>query len=397
MFTDTLGDVNGVARFITGIAALAHHKHQHNINELPLRVFTSTRKPVKEISTITCFKPRLAIKMPMYPLLDVVVPPAREMLRAAETYSPDVVHVSTPGSVGLLGRWFAVSRGLPLVGVYHTDFVEYTARFTRDETLTNAAEEYMRWFYKPFNYIVLRSAEAARPPRSTDSLIPPPTIRTLQPGVDTTVFSPAKRTMGPPGTRALYVGRLSVEKNVDTLIRIWKHLEADVPGAELTIVGDGPARQSLTAAAAGCNITFTGFMHGEELARAYADADIFVFPSNTETLGQTVLEACASGVVPIITNRGGPSTIITHDVSGCSLPLQTLKDELRWAKVITQLFRNPSKRAAMAQQALETAKALEFSNSYDDFIGHHLAAVQQPPADHCTKKRSTSAPSTPPS
>ncbi|MBI1191240.1 MAG: glycosyltransferase [Tepidisphaera sp.] len=369
LFTDTLGDVNGVARFIRNSAACALARGER------LEVVTSTNFEIPEVANIRNFEPVMARPMPKYPNLEIVWPPRREMMRAAREFGPDVIHVSTPGSVGMVGRAAARELGVPLVGVYHTDFPAYIERLFAHETLTEVTAQTMRWFYRPFEVVLARSRTYA----AGLGWLGAKRLSTFRPGIMLEEFGPSHRSEevilslgGSPGAvRALFVGRVSVEKNTPLLEHAWvaaRHeLEKRGVRAELVMVGDGPDLARLKTTLAHQGVVFAGFRKGVELARLYASCDLLVFPSVTDTLGQVVLEAQASGLPVLVSTVGGPSEVMKHGETGLALaPV-----EAAWTRALVELMGERGRLAAMGRAALANAAEYSFEHSFEDWWRVH--------------------------
>lgn len=248
-----------------------------------------------------------------------------------EEFAPDIVHITGPSDVGLLGAAFARHYGIPLAASWHTNVHEYAARrFSHllrafpqvapmgaargieECTMTIAAHFYSaaQVLYAPNPELCRQLADAAGKP-----------CILMRRGVDCSLFNPEKRTRRKnDGTPVLgFVGRLSVEKNVRLLVQIQRELEqAGFNNFRFVIVGHGSEeswlRRNLRRA------EFSGVLKGEALAAAYADMDIFVFPSHTDTFGNVVLEALASGVPAIVTQDGGPASIVENGKTGRVAP-----------------------------------------------------------------------------
>ena len=170
----------------------------------------------------------------------------------------------------------------------------------------------MHWFYDQMDTIYVPSECYLR--QLADNGFDRRKLRVLTRGVDVAQFSPDRRdpqfwpSLGAGnGCKFLYVGRVSREKNLDTLLEAFVDLKRAGTEAELLIVGDGPYLATLRDRYRRGDIVFTGFLEGDDLARAYAGADVFVFPSTTDTFGNVVLEAHASGLPTIVSNQGGPA------------------------------------------------------------------------------------------
>ena len=231
------------------------------------------------------------------------------------SFNPDVVHCSSPGVM-----WFAAllySRLLkkPLVYSYHTHVPEYMPRYNLT-WLVKLMWAIIRFFHSAAHLTLVTSTVMATELAANDAA-PAETISVWKKGVCSDTFHPQFRCdamrarlaggAAPDGPVLLSVGRLGSEKNLSFL----KGVLVRVPGARLAFVGDGPAREELKAEFAGTNTVFMGMLHGEELSAAYASADIFVMPSESETLGFVVLEAMASGVAVVAVRAGGIPDILS--------------------------------------------------------------------------------------
>lgn len=375
LFTDTLGDVNGVCRFIQNVAEMAERTGRD------LEVITSTRLPVPTRSNIYNFTPLVAGAIPKYENLELVLPPLTKILRHLDKHQPDVIHISTPGPMGLIGYIAARMLRVPVLGVYHTDFPAYIDQLFDDHAMTWTARQYMTWFYRPFEAIFTRSTDYAE--RLVSLGLPRERMTALAPGVDTSVFdrrfrdrSIWSRHSGAEGgdgvVRVLYVGRVSVEKNLPLLNTIWKRAAAKIRAAgaqaQLVIVGDGPYREPMERELAGTGAVFLGFRHGEELSALYASSDLFVFPSVTDTLGQVVMESQASGLPVLVSDVGGPKEVVDHGQTGFVLPAD--RPDL-WVERIVSLVTDTASRRAMGEKAYEAMQALSIERSFEHFWSVH--------------------------
>lgn len=379
LFTDTLGDVNGVSRFINDIL------DQSLATVRPLHVLTSTRFPTRPLPTIHNLPPLFARPMPGYPQLELAAPNVRALLRRVRAIEPDLVHVSTPGPVGLVGVLAARLLRVPLLGTYHTDFPAYIADLFDDDPAFNAlARGAMRTVYRRFDTVFTRSADYAQ--RLIALGIQPRSTPRLRPGIRLDRFAPAFRdgvlwpTLSIPAdsVKVLYIGRLSVEKNMPMLCRVWKrtheHLQSRGVAADLVLVGDGPYRDAMLRELDGTRAHFLGFRHGVELSALYASSDLFVFPSITDTLGQVVMEAQASGLPALVTNIGGPQEIVRHARTGLVLPADQPQP---WADAIISLIADASLRQSMGTAAREHLQTFSIDASFEHFWAVHVDAWQR--------------------
>jgi glycosyltransferase involved in cell wall biosynthesis len=192
-------------------------------------------------------------------------------------------------------------------------------------------------------------------------------VRVVGRGVDTQSFHPGHedpsfwRKRGLRGHNTLlYVGRLSREKSLDFLVEVFRDLAAHGADVELALVGDGPDRAALEQTLQGCPVAFTGYLRGEELATAYASSALFLFPSTTDTFGNVVMEALASGIPALVSDRGGPCELVSHRETGLVLPAG---DHGRWKDAIETLAHDRRRRQAMGRSARRQAEAATFQRA----------------------------------
>jgi glycosyltransferase involved in cell wall biosynthesis len=248
--------------------------------------------------------------MPSYPDLRLALPSPAKTAQLIEAARPDAIHITTEGPIGFLVRRYCRQRKLPFTTSFHTRFPEYvSARLPVPESWIWAA---LRRFHGASHAVM-----AATPALATELRVRGFRNVVLWPrGVDTTLFHPRAVDLGLPRPVFVCVGRVAVEKNLEAFLAL------DLPGTKL-IVGDGPARAALTRKYS--HAVFLGSRQGEELAQAYAAADVFVFPSKTDTFGLVLLEALASGLPVAAFPVTGP-----RDVIGAA-PVGVLDNDLRTA------------------------------------------------------------------
>lgn len=382
LFTDTLGDVNGVSRFLNDILdeSLATQRSLH--------VLTSTRFPTRPLPTIHNLPPLFARAMPGYLQLELAAPNVRALLRRVRTIEPDLIHVSTPGPVGLVGVLAARLLRVPLLGTYHTDFPAYIADlFDHDPAFDAVASASMRAIYRRFGTIFTRSDDYAHKLHALG--IRPRHTPRLRPGIRLDRFAPRFRdpfiwpSLGIPeaSIKFLYVGRLSIEKNMPMLVRVWnaasESLRARGIAADLVLVGDGPYREIMQRDLPAAH--FLGFRHGNELSTLYASSDVFLFPSVTDTLGQVVMEAQASGLPALVTDIGGPQEIVRHDRTGFVLPA---RDDAAWIAAIVELASDTQHRKALALAAHDHLQAYSIAASFEHFWQVHAEVWSQSHLKH---------------
>ncbi|MGH7214718.1 MAG: glycosyltransferase family 4 protein, partial [Tepidisphaeraceae bacterium] len=375
LFTDTLDDVNGVARFIRDMG------EQASASGCQLMVHTCTASPRQELPWRKNFEPLLARPLPYYKDLSLNLPPLLECLEWADRQQFDAVHVSTPGPMGLVG--WAVSRMLrvPLLGTYHTDFPAYIDQLTRDHRVTNGAVQYFRWFYGPMAGVFSRSKSYRF--NLVDLGIAEEKLRNILPGINTEKFNARHRDPSVwaeygvrEPRRVLYCGRVSIEKNLPLLVEAFRLLSRKRQDVALVIAGEGPYLAKMKEELAGTGAYFLGYRNDAQLGPLYASADLFVFPSRTDTLGQVVMEAQASGLPAIVSNEGGPKETVEHDVTGLILPAT---DPARWAGAIDELLSDEPRRLWMSSNAApRLARSSSLARTFESFWNDHAEAAFPP-------------------
>lgn len=312
IFTDNdFGKVNGVTTSLR--AALGHAP-----SDLALRIYTCDSAGIDEPGYLA-IRAR-GVGIPFYSEMKMYVPPLRALLRHATEDRLDVIHLTTPGPVGLAAMYVASRLKVPMVGSFHTHLAEYTARLSGSRRLGRLMQEYMRWPYGKCRQI-LAPSESTRQ-LLIDAKIDPAKLRVWSRGVSTTQFDPARRSerlrtawgVSEARPAVLYVGRLSVEKGLREVGAIRRSLEARGIPHRFVFVGDGPMRHELEQLAP--DAIFTGTQTPDEVAVSMASADLFVFPSRTDTAGNVVLEAQASGLPVLVTDEGGPRENILDGSTG---------------------------------------------------------------------------------
>lgn len=246
---------------------------------------------------------RRTMPCPSYPEIRLSVLPGRAIARELDEFRADCIHIATEGTLGLAARRYCLRRRIAFTTAYHTQFPEYIrARYPVPLRWTVA---FMRWFHRP----AARTMVATRTMRKTLEERGFANLATWSRGVRTDVLTPDDPVAYEwPGPIWIYVGRVSVEKNIEQFLGL------TLPGSKV-IIGDGPDRERLSAAYPDCH--FLGYKTGRDLARHIAGADVFVFPSRTDTFGLVMLEAMACGVPVAALPVTGPIDVVRRDETGC--------------------------------------------------------------------------------
>jgi phosphatidylinositol alpha 1,6-mannosyltransferase len=295
-------------------------------------------------------------------------------------FAPDVLHLTGAGDVGQLGAYLGHRLNIPMVASWHTNLHRYASRRFRVKALEQPAFRALMQFYK-IPRVLLAPNDELRSllERETGK----PTV--LMPrGVDTDLFTPARRRHPNWMVNIGYVGRLSAEKNVRLVRSLEDALDAEGLDVRFTIVGDGSERGWLAKHMQ--RAEFTGVLHGGELATAYAEMDILAFPSEADTAGNVVLEAMASGVPVVAMDRGAPRFLLEHGRTGLMA-----SDRQGFIDAVRVLVKSRTSRDALGAAARAHALALSSwdRNFYDICQAYGLAislasrrgpAVGAPPA-----------------
>lgn len=315
LFTDTLNEINGVAITIKRILETSKRKG------VDLTVITSNTDKDSSNNGVINFKSVGKFSLPEYPELKMSFPPILNMIDCFEREGFTRIHISTPGSLGLIGLFLAKLFNVPVSGTYHTDIPQYVKKLTDDEFMEGAAWSFMIWFYNMLDEVTVPSVSTRT--QLVERGLAESKVKPFPRWVDIKVFSPDKKNLRIWKTyglgsnpKIIYVGRVSREKNLPLLVETFKKIVNEGSQADLVIVGDGPYRKEMEDDLQGYPALFTGFLAVDELSSIYASANIFVFPSATDTFGNVVLEAQASGLPVIVTDEGGPKELIIDKETG---------------------------------------------------------------------------------
>jgi len=256
---------------------------------------------------VTVIHPGLfrTVRMPRYPEIQLALLPARKVRRLIDEQRPDAIHIATEGPIGQAGRRLCLKRGWPFTTSYHTQFPFYLKQYAGIPV--SLSYRFIRWFHRPAK-AVLVPTQGVSDELAAEGLA---NTVTWSRGVDTKLFKPWGKT-GVYDDLArpiyLYAGRVAMEKNIEAF------LAADLPGSKV-VVGDGPMRPMLMRLYP--DVRWVGYQFGQALARYYAAADVFVFPSRTDTFGVVMLEANACGLPVAAYPVTGPIDVVRHGKTGC--------------------------------------------------------------------------------
>jgi glycosyltransferase involved in cell wall biosynthesis/predicted metal-dependent phosphoesterase TrpH len=287
------------------------------------------------------------IDIPFYAGLKVGVPSLPAIVEALAEGRYDLVHLCSPGPSGAAAAIIARVMGIPILGSYHTELAAYAGLRSHDPGLELAARMAIGAFYGQCRRVLSPSTASDAVLREMG--IPEERIGRWDRGVDLARFSPQRRepSLLPGEITVLYAGRLTHEKGADLLADAFLQAHARDPRLHLALAGGGPEEHVLRERL-GEHATFLGWLEGDALAAAYASADVFLFASRTDTFGQVLLEAQASGLPVVAVGEGGPTSIVTDGATGRLCPA----DAGALADAVVELAAAPLQRERLARGAL---------------------------------------------
>ncbi|MEJ5284620.1 MAG: glycosyltransferase [Brevinematia bacterium] len=330
-FTDTINDLNGVSTTLKtiGRVSLRLNKDLKIISSLlPEEMDNSLPSNLINIEPIFNFS------LPFYEKLRIKIPSILSALKVIYDYQPDEIYISTPGPLGLLGLLSANLLSVNSIGIYHTDFYMESKHIVKEESLENLLESYIRWFYNSHTKIKVPTKEYINILTERGYTKP---MELFERGIDLSQFAiqkPKKRKTSK--YNIFYVGRVSKDKGLDFLIDIRNELYKEFKDFNIIIVGDGPYLKEMKEKTERFkNIVYTGEVKNSEIPELLTNADLFLFPSTTDTFGMAVLEALACGVPCVVSDVGGPKEIISNTGGGLIARAFDKKD---WIEKIKQLL-----------------------------------------------------------
>jgi phosphatidylinositol alpha 1,6-mannosyltransferase len=365
LFTGNYNHIaDGVSRTLN--RAVAYLERQR----VPVLVFGPTvdEPPVAHAGELVAVPSIPAPGRAEYRLSMGLPPRARARLAAFE---PSLVHIATPDMLGIGAMRWARGRGIPVVASYHTHFASYL-RYYRLGFIEGLLWRYGRWFYRNVEQIYVPS------PSMRDVLREHGIggdLRLWERGVETHRFRPGLRDPGWRRQRGIgddevvvaFVSRLVWEKGLDVYAEVVAALAAEGRPVRALVVGDGPARDDLQARLPESAV-FTGFLEGEELARAYASSDIFLFPSETETFGNVTLEAMASGVPTVCADATGSDSLVQHGTTGFLAPP---RQPGRFLELTRELVDDADMRRRFGQAARAAAEPYDWDVILGRLLGYY--------------------------
>jgi glycosyltransferase involved in cell wall biosynthesis/predicted metal-dependent phosphoesterase TrpH len=310
------------------------------------------------------------IDIPFYRGLQIGVPSLPAIVDALAEGRYDLLHLPTPGPAGI-GAWLlARVLEIPVVGSYHTELAAYTGLRTGEAQLEAMVKIALATFYGSCDVVLSPSPATDEGLRALG--IDPERIGRWDRGVDLDRFDPGLRTPGllPGEVNVLYAGRLTKEKGVDLLADAFLTARAKDPRLHLALAGGGPEEEQLRARL-GEHATFLGWLHGEDLARAYASADVFMFASQTDTYGQVIVEAQASGLPVLAVAEGGPVSLIEDGETG----LMSAADPEALARELLRLTSEELLRERLRRNALAAVRGRTWEAALEQLAAGYRTAL----------------------
>ncbi|EST10522.1 glycosyltransferase family 4 protein [Sporolactobacillus laevolacticus] len=376
IFTDTYTpQVNGVAKTLERLTNYLHRKGIDYTLFAPQNV-----KDNNENNHVQKMK---SIPLAVYPECRLALPNLHFVKKKLEHFQPDLIHVATPFTMGLLGKYYATKLNIPLVGSYHTDFDAYLSYY-KMEFLSPVLWNYLRWFHNSLQKTFVPSLETFKQLKEKQFHH----LNVWSRGVDCNLFNAKGNDAGIRQNYSItakhiltYAERLAPEKDIETLQSVIAMVnENGANDVHWLIAGDGPLAKEMKARF-NKNVTFTGYIKPERLAHVYAASDLMVFPSATETFGNVVLESMACGTPVIGANAGGVKNIISNTKNGL---LCTSKCPHEFANAIHSLLEDQDARQRMGIAARHYALSQSWDNifarlvdKYADVLAHQYVELSK--------------------
>jgi glycosyltransferase involved in cell wall biosynthesis/predicted metal-dependent phosphoesterase TrpH len=357
LIADAIGGMHGVTHTIERLRELG-------VPNYDVEVIGTDRNVDRRLPAVA------EVEIPLYAGLEIGVPSLPAMVEVLAEGRFELVHLTSPGPAGVIAALVARIMELPVLGSWHTELAAYAGLRSSSADLERAADFALSLFYRQCGRVLTPS------PASDESVarlgVDQKRIGRWGRGVDTSRFDPAHsdRDAFPGEIKVLYAGRLTKEKGADLLADAFLAAHSHDPRLHLLLAGGGPEEEVLRERL-GDRATFLGWLHGEELPRAYASADMFLFCSRTDTFGQVLVEAGASGLPVVAVNEGGPASIVEDGRTGrlCE------PDPAMIAAALLQLADAPAWRAKLGREGLAAARArtwrasmAELAAGYDQLL-----------------------------
>ncbi len=382
VLTDTVDHVNGVA---IGLRAL-HAAANHSGFELELVATGERAETYVDDDGIVRIPSIYRHRLAEYPEIPWSVPHFPSLMSYVADANIDLVQCSTPGPLGFSGLLAGALTGTRVIGQFHTDLPEYAMRMTGDPTIAAIVRAVVGWFYRSMDTVFAPSDWIADL-LVRDLGVAPSAVRRIPRGIELDRFGPHKRDLRAferfgvsDEPKILYVGRISREKGLRGLVEGFQSLAQEHPTAHLVLVGDGPYRAELEREFASGRISFLGQVTGDVLSVLYASADLFAFPSETETFGNAVIEAQASGLPVIVAETGAARENILEGVTGLTVRFD---EPGAFHASAMRILREPALRRRMSRAAEGFARRYDIAEAVRGTFAEYerVATEMAPPRD----------------
>jgi len=355
-------EINGVSmtlnRLVNGLS-----KKGHQVHVIRPRQFKGDGEQTPEGYTESL---GTGIPIPGYDILKMGVAGFNSLKRQWKAFQPDVVHIATEGPLGWQALFSARRNGIPIVSSFHTNFHSYGKHY-RLGWLANIGLAGLGFFHNKTRLTLVPSEDLRGDLKKAGFK----NLKIMGRGVDTELFSPARRDqelrkswgVNDDQPVLIYVGRLAGEKNIPLAVKAYERVLPICPDMKFVLVGDGPERAKIEKAHP--ELIFAGMQRGEDLARHYASGDAFLFPSTTETFGNVVTEALASGLAVLGYNYAAPGKYISHGQNGWLADFDDSEDFLEQSELI---FSNRDQWPEARKEARKTAEGLSWDAILESYL-----------------------------
>ncbi|WP_026690751.1 glycosyltransferase family 4 protein [Alteribacter aurantiacus] len=368
LFTDTFTpQVNGVAKTLQ---RLVHYFERQNIEHEVFVPDSVNEEPLFD-GNIHRFA---SLPFFLYPECRLAFPNLLTMKQQLRSFNPELLHIATPFNMGLCGLRYARKYQVPFVASYHTHF-DYYLDYYKLGFVMPWMWRYQRWFHEGAKKIFVPSKETMNHLQQKGF----EHLELWPRGVDCERFSPNKNTRAfrerfniTKKNILLYVGRVAPEKDVAVLSEMVEKMNPTLKAdTQWVVVGEGPMLEEMKSRHKG-DVLFTGYLDGDALGEAYAAADLFVFPSSSETFGNVVLESLASGTPAIVARSGGVQEIVQHNVTG---RICDVKDVRAFTEATEQLLMSPASRRMMGARARTYARSQSWDGIFSTLVSQYEEAI----------------------
>ena len=338
-------------------------------NEVEVLIFGPT-VPNPAIDHVGRLVPIPSMKMPGRPEYRFTIWFPQKAKNVLEIFQPDILHLATPDILGIKALLWGQENGIPVVSSYHTHFSSYL-KYYKLSAIESFFWNYLKWFYGKCRQVYVPSGSMAEILKKNNIKT---NLKLWERGIDRELFNPSKRDM--EWRRKLgfkdedivitFVSRLVWEKNLKLFATVVQRLKNKYTSVKAMVVGEGPARYEMMEMLP--KAEFTGFLEGENLARAYASSDIFFFPSGTETFGNVTLEAMACGLPAVVADATGSKSLVDHGENGFRAPVERSD---KFFTLIERLILDASLRDKMSKASLEKSKEYRWDSINGKLLGYY--------------------------